>query len=200
MLIVGLTGSIGMGKSETAKMFVAEGVPVFDADATVHKLQAKGGKALPFIDEVFPGVIENGELNRAKLGAIVFADADAKKKLEAIMHPMVAEERVGFFAAAEDVKAPFVVLDIPLLFETSGDKACHKVVVVSAPADVQRARVLERPGMSAEKFEQILGKQTPDADKRAKADYIVETDKGLAHARAQVKEICAELKELAENA
>ena len=200
MLIVGLTGSIGMGKSETAKMFRAEGVPVFDADATVHTLQAKGGKALPHIEAAFPDVIKEGRLDRAALGVIVFADADAKKKLEAIMHPMVAEERIGFFAAAEAAKAPFVVLDIPLLFETSGDKACHKVVVVSAPADIQRERVLARPGMTVKKFEQILAKQVPDADKRAGADYIIETDKGLDHAREQVKQIIRELGETAQHA
>ena len=200
MLIVGLTGSIGMGKSETAKMFVAEGVPLFDADATVHKLQAKGGKALPMIEEAFEGVVEDGNLNREKLGAIVFADSKAKQKLEAIIHPMVAAERIGFFENAEKTSAPFVVLDIPLLFETGGDKACHKVVVVSAPEDVQRQRVLARPGMSAEKFEQILGKQVPDADKRAKADYIIETDKGLDFAKARVAEIIDQLKEITKDA
>lgn len=200
MLIVGLTGSIGMGKSETAKMFAAEGIPVFDADAAVHKLQAKDGKAIPLIEEVFPTVINDGTLDRAALGAIIFRDVEAKKKLEAIMHPMVAEERVSFFEEAEAAKAPFVVLDIPLLFETSGDKACHKVVVVSAPADVQRERVLARPGMTVEKFEQILGKQVPDADKRAAADYIIETDKGLEHAHDQVVEIIRELREVAEDA
>jgi len=189
-----------MGKSETAKMFVVAGVPVFDADAAVHRMQAKGGKALPAIDAAFPGVIKDGVLDRGALGKNVFADAAAKKRLEAIMHPMVAEERIGFFEAAEKTKAPFVVLDIPLLFETSGDKACHKVVVVSAPADVQRARVLERPGMNPEKFEQILAKQVPDADKRAKADYIIETNKGLDYARAQVAEIIKDLKEYSQNA
>jgi len=200
MLIVGLTGSIGMGKSETAKMFAAAGILVFDADAAVHQMQAKGGKALPAIDAAFPGVIKGGVLDRAALGKIIFADVEAKKKLEAIMHPMVAEERIGFFEAAEKTKSPFVVLDIPLLFETSGDKACHKVVVVSAPADVQRKRVLERSGMSPEKFEQILAKQVPDADKRAKADYIIETDKGFDYARAQVAEIIKDLKEYSQHA
>lgn len=193
MLIVGLTGSVGMGKSETAKMFAAAGISVFDADATVHRLQAKGGKAIPKIEKLFPGVIKDGALDRAALGAIIFSDEDAKKKLEAIMHPMVAEERIGFFESAEKANAPFVVLDIPLLFETGGDKACDKVVVVSAPADVQRARVLARPNMSPEKFEQILVRQTPDKDKRAQADYIIETDKGLDAARSQVVRIIEEL-------
>ena len=193
MMIVGLTGSVGMGKSETAKMFAKAGVPVFDADAIVHKLQAVGGKAIAPIREAFPEVIKSGVLDRAALGAIIFSSTEAKKTLEAIMHPMVAEERLGFFSAAEKSGAPFVVLDIPLLFETGGDKACHKVVVVSAPAEVQRERVLRRPGMSAEKFEQILAKQTPDADKRAKADYIIETDKGLKHAEAEVVRIIEDL-------
>ncbi|TNE65131.1 MAG: dephospho-CoA kinase [Alphaproteobacteria bacterium] len=193
MKIVGLTGSIGMGKSETAKMFAALGVPVFDADATVHALQARDGRAIPAIEAAFPGVVTDGVLDRGKLGAIVFADPEAKKRLEAIMHPMVAEERVGFFEAAEKSGARFVVLDIPLLFETGGNKGCDKVVVVSAPADIQRARVLARPGMTAEKFDHILARQVPDHDKRAGADYIVDTSQGLDHARAQVQQIVREL-------
>ncbi|MCJ9429861.1 dephospho-CoA kinase [Kordiimonas marina] len=193
MKIIGLTGSIGMGKSETAKMFAALGVPVFDADAAVHKLQVKNGRAIPAIDAAFPGVVADGVLDRQKLGAQVFADPEAKKRLEAIMHPMVADERVGFFADAEKQGAKFVILDIPLLFETGGNAACDKVVVVSAPADVQRARVLARPGMTVEKFEHILARQTPDADKRVGADYIVDTSRGLEDARAQVKKIVEEL-------
>lgn len=195
MKIVGLTGSIGMGKSETAKMFVRLGVPVFDADAEVHKLQVKDGPAIPLIDAAFPGVVEGGVLNRGKLGELVFADPAAKKRLEAIMHPMVADARVAFFDAAEKAGAKFVVLDVPLLFETGGNKACDKVVVVSAPAAVQRERVLARPGMSAEKFENILARQVPDGDKRAGADYIIETDKGLEHAFMQVEQIVKELEQ-----
>jgi len=195
MKIVGLTGSIGMGKSATAEMFRDAGVLVFDADAEVHRLQRKGGTALPLIDAAFPGVIKDGELDRAKLGALVFNDGDAKARLEAIIHPMVAGARVEFFKVAEKAQAPFVVLDVPLLFETGGEKACDKVIVVSAPAEVQRERALARSGMSAEKFEQILAKQTPDADKRARADYIVETDKGFDHVRDLVAKIIAELKE-----
>lgn len=193
MKIVGLTGSIGMGKSETARMFRECGVMVFDADAVVHGLQAKGGRAIPAIEEAFPGVIQLGVLDRQKLGAVVFSDPDAKKTLEAIMHPMVAEERIKFFAEAEEAGADFVVLDVPLLFETGGNAACDIVIVVSSPAAVQRERVLARPGMTKEKFEQILKKQTPDADKRAGADYIIETDKGLDHAQAAVKQIVNEL-------
>lgn len=194
MIIVGLTGSIGMGKSATATMFRELGIPVFDADAEVHALQAKDGRAIPLIEEVFPGVINDGELDRQALGAIVFSDADAKKKLEAIMHPLVGEARVDFFAKAEAAGAPFVVLDIPLLFETGGNNACDKIVVVSAPAEIQRERVLARDGMTEEKFEQILAKQTPDADKRAGADYVIDTAQGFDHARAQVKAIVEKLK------
>lgn len=195
MKIIGLTGSIGMGKSETAKMFTRLGVPVFDADAEVHKLQVKDGPAIPAIDAAFPGVVEDGVLNRTKLGELVFADPLAKKRLEAIMHPMVADARIAFFDAAEKSGAKFVVLDVPLLFETGGDKGCHKIVVVSAPADVQRQRVLARPGMTVEKFENILARQVPDRDKRAGADYIIETDKGLEHAFAQVEKIVKELEQ-----
>ncbi len=197
MMIVGLTGSIGMGKSETAKMFREKGVPVFDADATVHALQAEGGRAILAIEEAFPGVVESGRLNRGKLGDIVFADPDAKKRLEAIIHPMVAEERIRFFDLAASRNVPFVVLDVPLLFETGGNTACDKVVVVSAPADVQKKRVLARSGMTAEKFDHIVARQTPDADKRAGADYIIETDRGLDHARVAVSRIVNELTEQA---
>ena len=197
MMIVGLTGSIGMGKSATAKMFAELGVPVFDADATVHTLQVKNGPAIPAIEAAFPGVIKDGELDRDALGKIIFADPEAKKHLEAIIHPMVGEARQAFFAKAEKDGDSFVVLDVPLLFETGGNKACDKVVVVSAPADVQRDRVLARPGMSEEKFENILSRQTQDADKRAGADYIIDTDKGLDHARAEVARIVKELKDMA---
>lgn len=196
MKVVGLTGSIGMGKSETARMFRACGVPVFDADAVVHQLQAKGGRAIPAIEAAFPAVVQAGVLDRQKLGALVFAEPEAKKKLEAIMHPMVAEERIGFFAGAEKADVKFVVLDVPLLFETGGNKACDKVIVVSAPAEIQRTRVLARPGMTEEKFNHILARQVPDADKRAGADYVIETDKGLDHAEAKVKRIIGELTEV----
>ncbi|SDD29731.1 dephospho-CoA kinase [Kordiimonas lacus] len=194
-MIIGLTGSIGMGKSETAKMFARLGVPVFDADATVRQLQAPGGRALGPIEEAFPGVVKDGALDRDALGKIVFADPDAKKKLEAIMHPMVAEERIDFFNKAEDEGAKMVVFDIPLLFETGGEKACDKVVVVSAPPEIQRERVLARDGMTEEKFNQILKAQVPDDDKRARADYVVESNFGLDHAFRQVEAIVKELGE-----
>ena len=196
MIIVGLTGSIGMGKSATAEMFVDLGVPVFDADAVVHRLQGKNGPAIPAIDNAFPGVIKNGVLDRDALGKIVFAEPEAKKRLEAIVHPMVGKVRQQFFEEAEANAQPFVVLDVPLLFETGGNEACDKVIVVSAPAGVQRDRVLARSGMTLAKFENILSRQTPDADKRAAADYIVETDKGFDHARAAVARIVEELKGL----
>lgn len=195
MRVVGLTGSIGMGKSETAKMFAELNVPVFDADATVHALQAKNGPALPAIDRAFPGVVIDGVLDRDALGKLVFADPDAKARLEAIIHPMVGEARQQFFEHASAKGHKFVVLDIPLLFETGGDKACDKIIVVSAPAEIQRSRVLARPGMTPEKFDNILARQTPDAKKRAGADYVIETDKGLDHAREQVALIVAELEE-----
>lgn len=193
MITVGLTGSIGMGKTETAKMFARLGVPVFDADAAVHGLQAPGGKALGPIEDAFPGTVNGGTLDRASLGKTVFADKAARKKLEAIMHPLVAEERIEFFNKAEADGAKLVVLDIPLLFETGGHNACDKVVVVSAPPEIQRERVLSRDGMTQEKFEQILASQTPDDDKRAQADYVIETNFGLDHAMKQVEKIVREL-------
>lgn len=184
-----------MGKSETARMFREEGIPVFDADAEVHRLQALGGAALPRIEEVFPGSVKEGVLDRQALGQKIFSDPAAKKQLEAIMHPMVGQKRAEFFEKAEANNEPFVVVDVPLLFETGGNKGCDYVITVSAPADVQRARVLARPGMTVEKFEHILGLQTPDADKRAGSDYIIESDKGLAAAHEQVRAIIQNLRE-----
>lgn len=197
MKIVGLTGSIGMGKSETARMFREEGVPVFDADAEVHRLQAPAGPALPLIEDVFPGSVKNGALDREALGKTVFADPVAKKKLEAIMHPMVGEKRAAFFESAAANNEPFVVVDVPLLFETGGNQGCDYVITVSAPAAVQRKRVLARPGMTEQKFEHILALQTPDADKRAGSDYIIESDKGLEVAHLQVQSIIRDLREKA---
>lgn len=195
MMIVGLTGSIGMGKSETAKMFAALNVPVFDADATVHALQARGGPALPAIEQAFPGVVVDGVLDRDALGKLVFADPGAKARLEAIIHPMVGQVRQQFFEEASAAGHKYVVLDIPLLFESGGDKACDRIVVVSAPAEIQRSRVLARPGMTPEKFGNILARQTPDAKKRAGADYVIETDKGFEHAQEQVARLVAEFEE-----
>ncbi|MFN3658676.1 MAG: dephospho-CoA kinase [Pseudolabrys sp.] len=187
MFILGLTGSVGMGKSTTAKFFAEEGVPVNDADAVVHRLYE--GEATPLIEAAFPGTTANGKVDREKLGARVIGDAAAIKTLESIVHPLVARARDRFLAEAEKSGAAVAVLDIPLLFETGGDKRCDAVVVVSAPAEVQRERVLSRPGMTEQKFEVLLAKQMSDADKRARADFVVDTSRGFEAARDQVREI-----------
>jgi dephospho-CoA kinase len=189
MLILGLTGSIGMGKSTTSKMFQAEDVPVYDSDAAVHALYAAGGAAVEPVETAFPGVVVNGAIDRAKLSARVVGDPEALAKLEAIVHPLVGAHRIGFFEKAEAEGHDIVVLDVPLLFETGGEKRVDKVVVVSAPAEVQRERVLARPEMTPEKFEAILARQTPDAEKRARADFVIDTGQGLDHARRQVRDL-----------
>jgi dephospho-CoA kinase len=194
MLLVGLTGSIGMGKSETARMFSALGVPVYDADAAVHALYDVGGAAVQPIGAAFPGAVVNGKVDRAALGAMTLGDTPAIKRLEAIIHPLVGKAQMDFLHDAESKGAALVVLDIPLLFETGGEARVDAVVVVSAPPDVQRARVLARPGMSEEKFEQILKRQTADAVKRAKAHYVIDTHLGLDHARERVAYILGDLK------
>lgn len=187
--LIGLTGSIGMGKSETAKMFARLGIPVYDADAAVHRLYAKGGAAVPEIAKEFPGCVAEGAVDRAALTREVTANKDAFRRLEQIVHPLVAREQLKFLEEAAEKGAEMIVLDIPLLFETGGEKRMDAVVVVSAPADVQRARVLARPGMSEEKLDHILSRQMPDAEKRARAHFVVETDKGLGHAFEQVKQV-----------
>ena len=194
MLLVGLTGSIGMGKSETTKMFSKLGIPVYDADAAVHAIYEKGGAAVEPLRAEFPDAIVDDAVDRARLSGLVLDNKDALKKLEGIVHPLVGATQLQFLKEASDAKAPMAVLDIPLLYETGGEARVDAVVVVSAPADIQRARVLERPGMTEEKFEQILAKQVPDAEKRARADFVVETDKGLEHAFEQVRRITEELK------
>ena len=194
MLLIGLTGSIGMGKSETARMFARLGLPVYDADAAVHKLYAAGGAAVAPIEAAFPGVSKDGAIDRAALSARVLNDRDAMKRLETIIHPLVGQAQMEFLLAAERDGAPMVVLDIPLLFETGGETRVDVTVVVSAPAETQRERVLARPGMTPEKFEAILAKQVPDAEKRAKAHFVVETGLGLEHAFAQTSAIVAALK------
>ena len=187
MLILGLTGSIGMGKSATAKMFADEGVPVHDADAAVHRLYE--GEATPLIEAAFPGTTGGGKVDRTKLGQRVLGDEAAIARLERIVHPLVTQVRERFLAEAEASGAKVAVLDVPLLFETGGDARCDAVVAVSAPADVQKTRSFERPGMTEAKFAAILAKQMPDADKRARADFVVDTSKGFDAARAQVREI-----------
>lgn len=189
MLILGLTGSIGMGKSTTSKMFQDEGVPVYDSDAAVHALYAAGGAAVEPVETAFPGVVVNGAIDRAKLSARVVGDPEALAKLETIVHPLVSAHRIGFFEKAKAEGHDIVVLDVPLLFETGGEKRVDKVVVVSAPAEVQRERVLARPEMTPEKFEAILARQTPDAEKRARADFVIDTGQGLDHARQQVRDL-----------
>ncbi len=191
MIVLGLTGSLGMGKSTTAKMFAEAGVPVHDADAAVHRLYE--GEAVPLIEAAFPGSTAGGKVDREKLGQRVIGDAAAMRKLEAIVHPLVRKAEERFLAEAERAGATVAVLDIPLLFETGGDKRCDAVVVVSAPAGTQRARVLERPGMTEAKFQALAGKQMPDADKRARADFIVDSGQGYEAARQQVREILAQV-------
>ncbi|ALL15059.1 dephospho-CoA kinase [Caulobacter henricii] len=194
MIIVGLTGSIGMGKSTTSAMFEAEGVPVYDSDGAVHALYAVGGAAVAPVEAAFPGVVVDGAIDRTRLSAAVMGNPEALQRLEAIVHPLVGADRIGFFEKAAADSKDIVVLDVPLLYETGGDKRVHKVVVVSAPADVQRARVLARPGMDEAKLEAILARQLPDAEKRARADFVIDTSQGLDHARGQVRDILARLR------
>lgn len=191
---IGLTGSIGMGKTETAKLFGRLGIPVYDADAAVHALYEAGGGAVAPIEAAFPGAIADGRVDRGRLGTIVAGDEEAFKRLENIVHPLVAQAREQFLEAAEKRGEPLVVLDIPLLFETKGESQMDAIVVVSAPASVQRARALAREGMTEEKLDAIQARQVHDSEKRAKADFVVETDKGLEHAFEQVKRIVSDLK------
>jgi dephospho-CoA kinase len=187
MFILGLTGSIGMGKSTTAKMFAEEGVPVHDADAAVHKLYE--GEAVTPIEAAFPGTTAHGKVNREKLGKRVLGDELAMKRLEHIVHPLVRQAEERFLTEARKKGAKVALLDIPLLYETAGDKRCDAVVVVSAPSELQRARAFERPGMTEEKLTAILAKQTPDTEKRRRADFVVDTSKGFEPAHAQVRDI-----------
>jgi dephospho-CoA kinase len=183
--ILGLTGSIGMGKSAVAAMFQGLGVPVFDADNAVHELQGPGGTCVAPIERAFPGTTGPDGVNRQKLGAAVFGNPQALRLLESIVHPEVAELRRAFLA--NNAEAPLVVFDIPLLFEKTGNHGLDAVLVVSASAEAQRARVLARPGMTEEKFEQILKLQVPDAEKRARADYVIDTGTSLAQTRHAVQ-------------
>lgn len=189
MFILGLTGSVGMGKSVTARFFAEEGVPVHDADAVVHRLYE--GDAVAAIEAAFPGTTAAGKVDRTRLAARVLGDDAALKRLEAIVHPLVHEAERRLLAEAEARGDKVVVLDIPLLFETGADERVDAVVVVSAPIEIQRARVLERPGMTAEKLEAILAKQVPDPEKRRRADFVVDTSKGFEAARAEVRAILA---------
>lgn len=192
--IIGLTGAIGMGKSTVAAMFGEAGVPVFDADAEVRGMQGPDGELIGAIEQAFPGSTSEKGVDREALGKLVFGNADELARLEAIVHPAVSLKRQRFLD--DNAEAPFVVFDIPLLFERGGDKGVDQVVVVSAPADMQRARVLARQGMTPEKFEHILALQTPDAEKRKRADHVIDTGVPISETRAQVsaliKQLCGE--------
>jgi dephospho-CoA kinase len=187
MFVIGLTGSIGMGKSTTARFFADVGVPVHDADATVHRLYE--GQAAPLIEAAFPGTTSGGKVDRAKLAARVLGDKSALRQLETVVHPLVRQAEMQFLAQAEAAGAPVAVLDIPLLFETGGQERVDAVVTVSAPPEVQRSRLLERPGMTAEKLEALIANQLPDPEKRRRADFIVDSSQGFDAARAQVADI-----------
>ena len=190
--IIGLTGSIGMGKSTVAQMFEALGAPVFDADAAVRAMQGPDGALIPAIEAAFPGTTGPDGVDREELGKRVFGNPDELARLEAIVHPAVADRRAEFFAEHE--QAPLLVFDIPLLFEKGGDAGVDTVVVVSAPAATQRERVLARPGMTAEKFAQILALQTPDEEKRARADHVIDTGQSHAETQAEVVRLVERLK------
>ncbi|MDO8607576.1 MAG: dephospho-CoA kinase [Phaeospirillum sp.] len=187
MKILGLTGSIGMGKTTAAAMLRRLGVPVHDADATVHGLFAPGGVAVAAVDAAFPGVVQNGAVDRTRLGAIVFGDALALKRLEAIVHPLVRRAERQFLARYRRRRAPLVVLDVPLLFETGGERRCDKIAVVSCAAFLQAQRVLARPGMTMARLAAIRAKQTPDAEKRRRADFVIPTGMGKPLALRRLK-------------
>lgn len=192
MIRIGLTGSIGMGKSTSAKLFVEAGIPVNDSDAVVHDLYS--GEAVPLVEVAFPGSTSAGTVDRQELGRKLAVDPSGFKRLEAIVHPLVRERERLFLERQRQSGADMVVLDIPLLFETGADKRVDKIVVVSCDPQIQRQRVLARPGMTEEKFNMILSRQTPDAEKRARADYVIDTGGSIDAAREQVKEIIADLR------
>ncbi len=187
MIVLGLTGSIGMGKSTAAQMFIDENIPVYSADEAVHQLYS--GAAAPLIEAAFPGTTINGKVDRTKLSAAVMGKPEALKKLESIIHPLVRAEEDKFRNNARSHAAKLIILDIPLLFETGGDARVDRILVVTAPEDVQRKRVLDRPGMTPAKLDAILARQTPDAEKRARADFIIDTRHDFDVTRAEVRKI-----------
>ena len=191
MIILGLTGSIGMGKSTTAKLFAEAGVPVYDADAAVHMLY--DGEAVPAIEAAFPGTTANGKVDRNKLSARVVHDPAAMKRLEQVVHPMLGASRQKFLQHAERSGAPVAVVDVPLLFETGGEKRVDAVVVVTTTPEIQRERILARDNMTIEKLDAILSRQLPDAEKRKRADFVVDTSHGLDPVRAQIAHILADV-------
>ncbi len=192
--VVALTGSIGMGKSATAAMFRANGVPVWDADAAVHEIYARGGAAVEPVRARFPDAVVDGAVDRERLSGLVLGDDAAIRDLERIVHPLVGDHRAAFRAEADAAGAEIVVVDVPLLFETGGEKKVDAVVVVSASAAQQRVRVLARPGMTEAKFESILARQTPDAEKRRRADHVIDTSVSLAETEARVAALVASLR------
>jgi dephospho-CoA kinase len=194
MKVIGLTGSIGMGKSTTAAMFREAGAPVYDADAAVHALYDVGGAAVEPVGAAFPGVVKDGRVDREALRQAVLGKPDEMKRLNGIVHPLLGKARGSFFEDAQKAGADFVILDVPLIFETGGEKNMDAVIVCSAPAEMQRERVLAREGMSPERLDAILAQQVPDAEKRARADYVVDTSRGLEAAREQVAAIIADLR------
>jgi dephospho-CoA kinase len=194
VFVIGLTGSIGMGKSTASAMLKSMGLPIFDADATVHRLMGKGGDAVEAVEAAFPGVVVDGAVNRPELGKRVFGDALALRRLERILHPRVAQAERAFLAAVARRRLRYAVRDVPLLFETGGDKRCDATVVVSAPAHVQKARVLARPGMTEERLAQILAKQMPDALKRLRADYVVPSGLGRRVTRDALAAVLRDIK------
>ena len=194
MKVIGLTGSIGMGKSTTAAMFRDAGIPVYDADAAVHAAYDVGGVAVGPVGEAFPGTVRDGRVDRQALGKAVLGDPEAVKKLNSIVHPLIGRDRARVFEAAEAGGADMIILDVPLIFETGGEKNMDAVIVVTAPAEVQRERVLAREGMTPERLAGILSHQVPDAEKRARADYVIDTGQGLEHARAQVAKVIEALR------
>lgn len=194
MIVVGLTGSIAMGKSETAKLFAARGIPVFDSDAAVHALYAKGGKAVGPVSALAPSAIENGSVNRAKLAALVQVEPDLLKKIEAAVHPMVKAKQQDFLSEARASRAEIAVLDIPLLFETKRAGEVDVIIVVSAKPAVQRQRALVRPGMTVEKLNFILARQIADSEKRARADYVIDTSVSLEETAKEVDRVILALK------
>jgi dephospho-CoA kinase len=194
MIVIGLTGSIGMGKSTVAGQFAAHGAKVVSADACVHQLLAKDGAAVPLVQKYFPTAVKNGAVDRVVLGQLVFGDTEKRRQLESILHPLVIEMEEGFVYEQQALGAWAVVMDIPLLYETGGETRCDTVVVVSAPPLIQRQRVLARANMTPEKFARILASQMPDREKRLRADFLVETGLGKAHSFMQVSTICAALR------
>jgi dephospho-CoA kinase len=190
MIVLGLTGSIGMGKSTTAKLFAEAGVPVYDADATVHRVYE--GEAVPAIEAAFPGATANGRVDRARLSAQLVDDPAAMKRLEQIVHPMLRAYHQQFLSEAEQSGAPVAVLDVPLLFETGGEKRVDAVVVVTTTPEIQRERILARGNMTTEMLDAILARQLPDAEKRRRADFVVDTSHGLDPVRARIRDILAE--------